>query len=235
VVNVRAETADGISFEQSITVTPSSVALIYEAPNSYVPLLYPGRSLPSTGGLMRVTALPSMSDGGRLVRPSTLSYSWYVNNTILKQESGLGKQSASIALDYLTNKTEIKVIVRSPLGNVAEKKMAVYPHAILPLLYTYDSILGPNFNALVGKRFEAREDFTFSLEPFYVSEEQNAPSTAMWYLNGIPSTPLGGRILSLHPKEDSYGTKMLSISVFGQDKRLQKAETKTELIFDTRK
>lgn len=234
-VTVKADTADGSSLQQTITITPSSVTLLYESPQSYVPLLYKGRSLAGNGGLVRVTALPSMSDAGRIVPPSSLSYSWYVNDSILRSESGLGKQSAVIALDYLKNKTEIKAIIRSPLGNTAEKRITIYPHVIMPLLYTYDSILGPNFASVVGKRFEAVKDFTFSLEPFYASEEGGAPATAVWYLNNLPSTPLGGRILSMHPKENDYGTKMLSINVFGKDKRLQKGEARVEIIFDTRK
>ena len=48
-VNVLAENADGSSIEQTITINPSSVVLVYEAPKSYVPILYPGRSLPSDG------------------------------------------------------------------------------------------------------------------------------------------------------------------------------------------
>jgi hypothetical protein len=149
--------------------------------------------------------------------------------------SGLGKQAALIRLDYLQTKNVIKAIVRSPYGNSAEKTITVYPHAVMPLLYTYDTILGPNFTSLIGLRFEAIKDFTLSLEPFYVSDDFTKPASYVWYLDGLPSTPLGGRILALHPKENSYGSKMLSIDVFGSDRRLQKGTTKVELIFDTRK
>ncbi len=234
-IGVTAELADGSFVEQSISVTPSSITLLFESPNSYVPLLYEGRSLPGEGALVRVSALPSISDNGVPVPPSSLSYTWYINDTVLKAASGAGKQSASIRLDYFKTKTEVKVIARSPLGNSGEKTLTLYPHKVMPLIYTYDSILGSNFANLIGKRFEATEDFTFSLEPFYVSDEQQKPASFVWYLDGLPSTPLGGRLLSLHPKENSYGSKILTIDVFGSDKRLQKGSSRTELIFDTRK
>ncbi len=234
-VTVTASTVNGYTVSQSIMIAPASVILIYEAPKSYVPLLYEGRALPGEGALVKVTALPLLGDDGQAVLASKLSYTWYINDTVLKNASGLGKQSAYIRLDYLQNVNTVKVVVRSPYGNIAEKTISVYAHDVMPLLYTYDSLLGVDFTKIVERRFETVKDFTLSLEPFYVSSEDTKPATFDWYLDGLPSTPLGGRLLSLRPKEDSYGTKMLSINVYGADKRLQKAETKVELLFDTRK
>lgn len=232
---VKAETADGSSIQQSVTITPSSIILLYEAPQSYVPLLYEGRSLASDGGLVRITAIPEISDDGVPVPPSRLSYTWYMNDSVVKTVSGAGRQSATFRLDYLNDQDVFKVIARSPKGNAATKTITVYPHKILPLLYTYDQVLGPDFTSLVSQRFEAVKDFTLSLQPFYISINEAKDPTYTWFLDGLPSTPLGGRLLSLHPKEDSYGTKMLSISLLGPDKRIQKADTKVEIVFDTRK
>lgn len=234
-ITVIAQTADGSSLEQSITISPSSVTLLYEAPKSYVPLFYEGRSLPSDGALVRVTALPSISDEGTPVPSSKLSYTWYLDDDPVRISSGLGKQSAYFQLDYLQNKNTIKVIVRSPYGNTGEKSIVIYPHAVMPLLYSYNALMGSDFTTLLQKRFETVKDFTLSLEPFYVSDDARKPASFVWYLDGLPATPLGGRILSMHPKEDSYGSKMLSIDVFGTDRRVQKASTKMEILFDTRK
>ncbi len=234
-VTVRASTQGGFTTAQSITVTPASVMIMYESPKSYVPLLYEGKSLPGEGALIRVSAFPSIGDSGGITPPSKLSYTWYINDTLFKDVSGAGKQSALIRLDYLQSKNTIKVIVRSPSGASAEKTITIYPHAVMPLLYTFDSVLGVNYTKLIDKRFETVNEFIVSLEPFYVSDEETKRASFVWYLDGFPSTPLGGRILALQPKENSYGTKMLSIDVYGTDKRLQKASIKTELIFDTRK
>lgn len=234
-IMVTARTANGSEITQRISVTPSSVLLLYESPKSYVPKFYEGRSLPSDGGLIHVTAFPALSDNGVMVPPSSLAYSWYVNDVIFKSASGVGKQSATIRLDYLRSVNTIKVVVRTPLGTVSTKKIAISPHTIMPLLYTYDPVLGSDFTRLVEKRYEAVKDFTLSLEPFYLSLEGPKESTFRWYMDGLPTTPLGGRILALHPKENSYGTKLLSIEIAGPDKRIQKASTKVELIFDTRR
>ncbi len=234
-VNVLAKTADGNSIEQKISITPSSIVLLYEAPKSYVPRFYEGRSLPSVGALVRVSALPQISDTGAPLPPSSLSFTWYLNDSVMKSMSGLGKQTASVRLDYLKDKNTIKVVARSPLGNTGTKTITVYSHAIMPLLYLHDPLFGPNLKKIIGKRFETIQDFSLALEPFYVSQRDPKDPSYSWFIDGLPSTPIGGRVLEMRPKENSYGTKMLTIKVSGPDKRIQNAETKLEILFDTRK
>lgn len=234
-ISVRAELIDGTFVTKNITLSPSSVTLLYEAPKSYVPVTYEGRSLPSSGATVRVTAIPQMSDGGVMLDPSSLSYSWYINDQILKNSSGYGRQSANIDLDYLQESNDIKVVVYSPNGTIISKTITITPHEVMPLLYTYTQLFGTDLNSLVEKRFEATNDFTLSLEPFYISDKETKSPTYTWFLDGLPSTPFGGRLLALHPKENSYGSKTLTIKVEGPTKVLQTADLSTELIFDTRK
>lgn len=235
-VTVLAENAQGISVEQQINITPSSVTILYEARKSYVPHFYEGRSLPADGATIHVTALPQVSDAGALVPASSFSYVWYVNDSVVQSASGFGKQSAEIRLDYLRNETEIKVLVRSPLGNAVSKTITVVPRAVMPLLYLYDPVLGPDMSTVIGKRFETQKDFTFSLEPFYLSsKDKDGEPSYIWLLDDLPSTPLNGRVLSFQLKENGYGTKMLNIAVTGPNAYLQKAETTVEIIFDTRR
>ncbi len=232
---VKAELADGSFVTKTLSITPSSVILIYEAPKSYVPVLYEGRSLPSDGATVRVTAIPQMSDKGVMLDPATLSYSWYIDDQLLKNYSGYGKQSATIELNYLQDSDDIRVVVYSPNGTTATKTITITPHPVMPLLYVYDQIFGTTLKNLIERRFEVVKDFTLSLEPFYVSDKETKSPTYTWFLDGLPSTPLGGRLLALHPKENSYGSKLLTIKIAGPTRVLQNAELETELIFDTRK
>jgi hypothetical protein len=63
---------------------------------------------------------------------------------------------------------------------------------------------------------------------------RDSPPSYLWLLGGLPSTPSDGRLLSFHPKENSYGTKMLNITVSNPKRINQEGETSVELIFDTR-
>lgn len=236
-IHVTIVTADNTITNMDITLTPESVDILYETPESYVPLFYEGRSLPGEGASVKFVAMPNVSERGVTVPASSLSYSWYVNDTFMDDSSGFGRSSASFNLDFFNTFTRVKVIVHSPRGATAEKFIDVYPHNIMPLLYTYDDILGVNHTSLITRRFEATQDFTLALEPFFISSNKSLRDTASydWFLDGLPITPLGGVLLSMHPKEDSYGSRNLSISISSSKRRLQKAETSLNLIFDTRR
>jgi hypothetical protein len=235
-VHVQASTADGTVIDLDVVITPESVDLIYETPESYVPPFYEGKSLPGEAAIVKFVAMPNVGENGVRVPSSSLSYSWYVNNEYVDDASGIGRQSASFALDYLSTFTTIKVIVFGPYGTTAEKQIDVYPHDVMPLLYSYDDILGVNYTQSYFRRFQAVHDFTLSLEPYYLSMNNSLSSTAsfVWALDGLPVSPLGGRLLSLRPKENSYGSKNLTISVSNKARRLQTGEISTDLVFDTR-
>lgn len=236
-VHVKAETAVGDRYELDLAVIPESVDIMYETPESYTPLFYEGLPLPGEGALVKFVAMPNITENGEKVPASSLAYSWYVSGEFVDKLSGVGKQSALIELDFLRSFTTVKVVVRGPYGTSAEKSIDVYPNEVLPLFYTYDDILGINRTSLISRRFETTKDFTLSLEPFFLSSKNQMKETASydWLLDGLPVTPLGGTLLSMKPKENSYGSKKLSVTVANKKRRLQKTTTELGIIFDTRK
>lgn len=236
-LSYKAVLADGSTYTGALALSPQSVDMVYESKESYVPPFYEGRALPGEGAVVRVAALPSISEGVTRVPSNSLSYSWYVNGEYLDQASGIGRSVATIALDYLTNATEVRVLVRSPLGNTAEKTILIPPHAVMPLVYPYDELLGTNLVHAFFRRMELTGDITLSLEPYYLSTNNglNDSSTYNWYLDGLPITPIEKTTISFKPKADSSGTRTLSITVENTKRRLQKAETTLEILFDTRK
>ncbi len=234
-VVVDAEDQIGNFIEQTITITPSSVTLIHEAPNSYVPFFYEGRSFAATAGLVRVTALPSLSDNGSMLDPSQLSYTWHVNDELAKTSSGRGRQSADVRLDYLRSKTTVRVVVQTPLGTSVSKTITISPFPIKPTFYRYDEILGTMLIYPILKRLEVSKPTPVKVEPYFVSSKDQKPPVYKWLLDGFDVTPFDGQTTTLSPKENSVGTSNLSVSISGPDKRLQSSETSLEIIFDSRK
>lgn len=235
-ITVTAVLADGTSISKSTVVTPQSVDLLYEGKESYVPPFYEGRSLPGEGSAVRIAAFPSLSDGGTKLPSSNLSFNWYLNGEFLERASGLGRSSVTLALDYLSDATEVRVLVRTPRGNAAEKTMSIRPHAVLPTLYKYDEVLGTDFSSAFFRRMEITKDATISLEPFYLSTRNGLEQTAgyAWYLDGLPVTPQEKTILSLRPKANTSGVRTLRVTVENTKRALQQAKEELEIIFDTR-
>jgi hypothetical protein len=236
-ISYKATTADGSFVQGSISIAPQSVDIIYATEESYVPPFYEGRTLPGEGSTVKVTALPTISEGGVKLPASSLAYSWYVGGEYLDSASGAGKNTATILLDYLSDATEVRVLVRSPRGNTAEKTISIYPHQVLPTLYSYDDILGTDLSKAFSRRLELDHDITLSLEPYFLSTKKSLAPTASydWYLDGLPVTPIERTLLALKPKDNSYGARTLSVIVGNSKRTLQEAKSELEIIFDTRK
>lgn len=237
-VSVTASSFSGQVIETTLSLSPQSVDIIWEVPESYVPPFYEGRSLPGLGATVKVTALPNMSNGNTPFAPSALSYVWYVNDEVIDSASGAGKQSANIPLDILRDESVVSVKVRSATGLLAEKRITLYPHEIMPLVYTYDPLLGVDMSKLVLRRLEITGDTILSLQPFYLSKNTVALSQStnyLWFLDGLPVTPEGKTLFALRPKENSSGMRTLLIQINNTKRKLQQAETSLQILFDTRK
>lgn len=235
-VSYAITAGDGTTMRGSIALSPRSMTLAYESIESYVPPFYEGRSLPGEGSAVRVVATPNISENNVSVPLSKFAYSWLINGTYSENISGAGKSSAIINLDYLSEATEVRVVARTPKGSTVEKTITIRPHLPMPLLYTYDEILGTQFTQLQSKRVETGKPVTFSLEPYYLSTRGSLAGGALytWSLDGLPVTPTEKTVLSLRPKENSYGSRILTVAVDNTRRIFQKAETSLEIIFDTR-
>lgn len=107
-----AVTASGNDFAATtatLLLRPASVDVLWEGVGSYTPPFYKGRSLPSTGGVIRVTAIPAIN------APSGISYSWSENDSALQDSSGYGKSSVLIQNGILYPTEDIAVTAKSSL------------------------------------------------------------------------------------------------------------------------
>lgn len=103
-------TASGGNFATTtatLVLRPASVDLLWEGADSYTPPFYKGRALPSTGGIIRVVAIPSIS------APRQLSFNWTRNDDAQPASSGYNKSSFTFHNDDLIPTEQIKVTEQS--------------------------------------------------------------------------------------------------------------------------
>jgi len=108
-ISVTASGTDFAATTATLLLRPASVDLLWEGIGSYTPPFYKGRALPSTGGVIRVTAIPAIN------APSGLSYSWSENGSALPDSSGYGKSSVIFQNDILNPDETISVTANSAL------------------------------------------------------------------------------------------------------------------------
>lgn len=235
-VSAIAKLADGQIFQADMNVSPSSVVLLWESPESYTPPFYEGRTLPAEGASVRVTAIPQMTSYGKIVGPADISYSWYRNDEYVDSASGRGKQAADINLEYLSDSTIVKVLARAPDGTSATKSITIYPHAISPIFYLYDPILGTDLTRAITSRFETTKEFTLRFVPYFFSLNNRVGDGASftWTLDGLPIDTEDPTTITLRPKENTFGSRILGVALENTKRVLQNAKVDLNVVFDTR-
>jgi hypothetical protein len=99
-------TASGGEFQDTTTnliLRPGSVDLLWEGVQSYTPPFYKGRALPTQDGIIRVTAVPTIS------APANLSYTWTKNQDAQQDQSGYNKSDLVFQNNDLSPDDEIDV------------------------------------------------------------------------------------------------------------------------------
>jgi hypothetical protein len=236
-VELTARDGSGEEIGLSRVFSPQSVTLLWESPESYTPPFYKGKALPGEGAAITVTAFPEFFENNKRIPATNLSYAWYVHGEFVQSASGRGKSTFTTSLDYLRNEHIVKVIVRSESGSQSENSVTIRPHAVMPLFYTHDTILGPNTSYGFIRRFETTKEVTLYLAPYYLSTKGTPRGSERfsWTLNGLPITQSSLYTTTLRPKDDSYGAQTLVVSIDQLKRKLQKTEARVEIVFDSRK
>lgn len=235
-VSAKAAAPSGQTFTATMSIAPASVDLTWETFESYVPPFYEGRSLPGEGATVRVSATPHISSGGKVLAPNDVSFAWYKNEEFLGSLSGRGRQTADITLEYLTDITSVKVIARTPDGATATRSIDIMPTQPVGIFYLYDPVLGPDYAHPIMRRFETTKEFTLKFVPYFFSLNGAAGRdvTFSWSLDGLPITTENDTTVTLRPKENSYGSRTLTVALEHGSRILQTLEENLNIVFDTR-
>lgn len=186
-VTIKAVPVSGILYENSITITPSYMEVLWHT-NSYTPPWYRGKALPARGSIATVTALPVFAYRGQNINPATLTYDWWLDNKLLKNESGRGKSILPIRISSNGNITHnVRVRVEDPKSGITQEKsveLNVQDQKIL--FYELDPLRGPKTQQAIGAPFmlPAGAEAQFLSVPYYISGNPQFFSHT-WSINSV--------------------------------------------------
>ncbi len=181
---VRADIAGGGGVQRSIV--PTSVDLLWES-DSYTPPLYIGKALPSAGSRVKLAAFAYIPRvGGGFYDAKDLVYTWRLDGGLLKNLSGRGKSSASIAAPTLFGGYTVSVDVSTVDGRVSGRGSvtirSVEPHL---RLYRDHPLRGIEYgNALTATTFVDESEATFVAVPFFAPVTNANALVYTWRVNG---------------------------------------------------
>lgn len=179
-ITVSAETGEDL-LEKTIIVRPATVDLLWEA-DSYTPPFYKGKALLADQSDALIIAMPDHPN------PSTLSYQWRQNGTILGSSSGIGRNTLFVPGTINTRPKTFTVTVTDPSGTyAAEQSVLVQNRSPFVLLYENHPLYGTFFNrALLDETVLNDTESTLVATPFYF-QNNNQALEYTWKVNGQTS------------------------------------------------
>ncbi len=146
--------------------------------DTYVPLDYPGKALPSRGSAVEVVAVVSP----QTINPQELVYNWFLNNDIQKAASGQGKQVFELYIgESLSQEHLVKVRIENLAGTLLGSSPDLYIPTQAPeiVLKTKTPSLG---SSEPGQKYQisANQEIKFIAQPYFFNIQKAADLDYDW-------------------------------------------------------
>ncbi len=242
VVRVVVETPSG-TYEQSLSVVPGGVDIIWEAVNVYTPPFYRGKALVAPSAIIRAVAVPSIiNQSGASVDPNTLTYTWSRNGFVrdVRNQSGYGKSTLSIRKDLLTSTETISVDITAPNSSLGASNSISIPETDPEIIFYADHpLLGIQYQEALHDSYTVSDSssVSFVAEPYFfsISKDSFFPLSFNWRVGGMSVDPDWNSLghISIGIPEESSGTTPLSLEITSSSEYiLQGAQKALSLIIN---
>lgn len=151
------------------TVLPAEVDLLWET-DSYVPPLYQGKRLASSGTQVRAEALPRfLRPDGTRISTKDIIFTWRKNDAVIPSVSGRGKSSALFSAPELFGSDTITVEAASVDNSLLGAASVIVPSRNpFVLLYEEHPLFGTIFHRALGEESRLPDtEATFTAAPFF--------------------------------------------------------------------
>lgn len=209
---VRAVVVSGADRrEKQVIIAPAEVALILEADSTSHPF-YPGASLVSSEGRVRLVALPDLRTSPTTkIAPESLVYTWKLGDQTLAAQSGVGRSVFVATAPARYRDAEVSLVVSTRDKALSARALiTVSPVDPIVRIYRTDLLSGTIFSQALSKTFALPQaEETFRAVPYYFKK----PPILSWTLNGNAS----GVEESLTVRSTgNTGTGVLGLSAVGE-------------------
>lgn len=209
--------SDG-DLNETITIKPAIITMLWQANDSYVPPFYEGKALPSPDSEIKVVAIPEIKDGSTLVDPTNMTYDWQLDQTNDEDNSGYGKDSYVYVSDYLDNSNNVSVTA-STLDQNDSVEGSVDVSNVAPKIdfYKNDSTLGTIWDQAISDGYQVTGNEILQAAPYFISpKDLRIPFlTWTWSINNqqITVPTYSDTLLPLQLQAGVHGASKIDLEV----------------------
>ncbi len=214
----------------------NGVDLIWEA-ETYTPVGYRGRSIPTPGSLVRIVAIPHILDSrGQSIKLSNLNFNWRKDGVEARSASGAGKNSFDYrALSQVGTENVIELTVVKPDRAVGASAITRIPVSAPKVVFyqVKDGVIDYH-TALKGLAI-ATDQIKIIAEPFFFSKMDwlNRRLTFNWLANKERIAPAteDPRLLTIVTNPDRIGEALIGLKITNANQLGQTAERNLPIKF----
>lgn len=211
------------------TLQPVRVDMLVEA-DTLTPAFYQGRSLPTNGSVVRVTALPFM---GTDTSPQQYSYRWKVGNQVIGGGAQFGKNNVDFVPGFGVNE-QVSVDVINSEGKTVASRSIIVP-ITEPELYFYEDnpLRGLQTTAISDTYIFVNDEIQIRAEPYYINSTLLSQNPHIeWKLNNrsISNQNDNPQQITLR-KEGNRGSFSLEFHIRNLEQLLQGVKEKITITF----
>lgn len=222
-VSVDIKGADGRDVKKAITLTSSSIDIIWES-NGYTPPFFKGKMPFSYQNSIKLIAIPHIAKNSTSeADPKTLIYEWKLGGKYIENGQGYGKQTVTIQTNEIPKPLDITVSVTNreqtqhTVGSIT-----LEPSAPSLQFYEEDSLYGILFNKSLSDSVDLKNSEMKILAIPYGFNMNNQDISYTWMINNIEQQDLiKNRSIIIRTKGDTDGSSNLYLDIRNQDSILQ--------------
>ena len=218
----RLEFRDGKTLEAKRIIKPLYLDLIIE-PQTYTPLFYQGRALPTKGSVVNINALLQNKNGP--VNSAEYSYSWTLNNKSVYGGASLGGNWAQITVPHGQSST-ITISIQDKSGTTVARKLVAIPTVDLEVhAYPVGSLLGLGQRAITGEFIITGNSASIKAVPYYLDTRAvNGNLFTEWSINNQPVLTGSSDPFEINLERGVTGSAQVSFQIRNLSELLQSDE-----------
>jgi hypothetical protein len=221
-VIARLKFRDGNTVEAKRTITPLYLDLIVE-PQTFTPIFYQGRALPTKGSMLYVNAL--LQDKNGPINSADYSYSWTLNSKSVYGGARPGGNWAQIEVPHGLSSL-ITISIQDKTGTIVARKVVAIPTTKLDVqFYEQSSLYGLRQKAIVGNLIMTSNGASIKAVPYYLdtrSIENNLFTE--WSINNRPTVINGYDPFEINLERGVTGSALVGFKIRNLRELLQSDE-----------